>query len=427
MQKEIPTSTTETLEGVFICSAFRTPIGAYNGQYSNIPAHHLGSCVLYHCLRRAEVDPADVNEVIMGQVLTTGTGQNPARQASILAGIPPEVPAYTVNMVCASGMRAICNGYLMIKSGDASIILAGGQENMSMASHCVHLRGEKKIGDIPIVDTLLNDGLTCSFLNVHMGVTADHLAQAFEIPREIQDKYALMSQLRAAKALENGAFINEVVQTHENLAPYGVIVDEFPRKDTTLAALGALKPAFNPVDGTVTAGNSTGLNDGAAAVLLASSEEVLKRNLVPQVKIIAFSEIGCDPMQMALAPVSAIKLVLKRANWSIDQVDLFEINEAFAVQAMLCVNILDIDLGKVNVSGGAIALGHPLGATGARIVVTLVHNMERLQKNRGVAALCIGGGMAVAIALQRCEGAGKNLRVISDEECGNQMGDTTST
>ncbi|KAF5274392.1 hypothetical protein FQA39_LY07272 [Lamprigera yunnana] len=385
-------------------SPHRTGIGAFNGQYGKIPATHLGRTVIEHCLKRTNISAEKVSEVIMGQVLTAGQGQNPARIASINAGIPLEVPAYTINMLCGSSLKAVCLGYQGIKSGDSEIVICGGQESMSMAQHSAHLRAGVKLGGLEFKDTLLVDGLTDAFEGVHMGVTAEFVAKKYSVSRESQDNLALQSQQRAAHAIKQGYFDAEIVPVIQVKPPLEITKDEYVRLDTTLEKLSKLSPIFekdpskNP---TVTAGNASGVNDGAAAVIICNETQLKAHNLKPMAKIVACAESGLEPMEMGLGPINAIKKVLKKANWNRDEVDLYEINEAFASIALVVSDHLGLDNSKVNISGGAVALGHPIGASGARVLVTLLYNLERLNLKKGIASLCIGGGMGIALAIDR--------------------------
>ncbi|XP_014251433.1 acetyl-CoA acetyltransferase, cytosolic [Cimex lectularius] len=388
-------------EPIVIVSAARTPIGSLNGSLSSLSASALGQAVIMECIKRAKVDPADVSEVIMGQTLTAGGGQNPARQASMNSGIPYTVPAFTVNQLCGSGLKAIFLGYQSIQTGDSKIVVCGGQESMSQAPHYVHIRSSVRMGNITLTDSMLNDGLTDAFDNVHMGITAENIASEHGISRAEQDKFSTASQKKAEEALKDGHFRDEIVKI-EIKTRKGVEVvdsDEFPRPGTTEEKLAALKPVFKK-DGTVTAGNAAGINDGAAAVLLMSLNEAKKYGCTPMAKILAFAQVGIDPKFMGLGPINAIKKLLEKVGWEVDDVDLFELNEAFAAQSIAVIQNLGIKPSKVNVSGGAIALGHPIGASGARILITLLYALRRTNSKRGVAALCIGGGMGIAVAVE---------------------------
>jgi acetyl-CoA C-acetyltransferase len=375
-------------------------VGSFQGQFEKISASELGSAVITEALKRATLNPQDVDQVIMGQILTAGQGQNPGRQASIGAQIPYSVPAFTVNMLCGSGLKSICLAYQAIRNNDNEIIVAGGQESMTQAQHCSYIRGVR-LGPIQFSDSLLSDGLTDAFNNVHMGKTAEHLAKQHNISREAQDKFALSSQMKVQEALKAGHFKKEIIPIVEKKSGKVLDMDEFPKAGTTLEGLSKLRPAFDP-NGTVTAGNASGINDGAAAVVVCSQNQVKSRNLKPWAKIVAIAETGLDPMCMGLGPIEAVTKVLLKAGWNKNDVDLYELNEAFAVQSVIVLESLKLDEKKVNINGGAIALGHAAGATGARILVTLLHNLERLGKKKGVASLCIGGGMGIAMAVEMC-------------------------
>ncbi|XP_018329562.1 acetyl-CoA acetyltransferase, cytosolic [Agrilus planipennis] len=390
---------------VYIVAARRTPIGNLNGKLSQLPAHKLGSLVIRACLIDGNVGFDEVNEVIMGQVLTAGQGQNTARQAAIEAGLSIFVPAYVVNMLCGSGLKAICLAYQAISNKDASIIIAGGQESMSMAHHTAYMRNGVKFGDLHLKDSVLVDGLMDAFKHVHMGSTAEYLARSYKVSRELQDKFAALSQNKAECAMNAGYFNDEMLHvSHPDNPAKEVKVDEYIRHGTTFEKLAKLRPVFesdlskNP---SVTAGNSSGINDGAAAVLLVDGETLKAKNLEPIAKIVGFAQCGIEPMEMGLGPIDAVKKLVKKINWTLEDVDLFEFNEAFAVQSLLVIEKLGVDVEKVNINGGAIALGHPIGCSGARILVTLLHNLKRLDKSKGIAALCIGGGMGIAIAVER--------------------------
>ncbi|KAL2747959.1 hypothetical protein V1477_003854 [Vespula maculifrons] len=389
---------------VVIVSAVRTPIGNFCGNLSSLKASDLGSVVIKECLTRVNLNPSDVSEVILGQTLTAGQGQNPARQAAIKANFPVRVPAYQINMLCGSGLKAIANGYLSLKSGESNIIVAGGQESMSQAQHTIYLRNGIKMGDCNFIDTLIHDGLTDAFTSIHMGVTAENIAKDFGITREEQDLYATLSQQKAAAAISAGHFDKEIVPvTISNNKNESTLIskDEFPKPSTTIQDLSKLKPIFIKANGTVTAGNASGINDGAAAVVLMTKEEAIKRNINPLAQIIAVAESGVEPSIMGMGPVPAIELLLQKTKWSKDEVDLYELNEAFAAQSLACIKKLDLDPNKVNINGGAIALGHPIGASGARVLVTLLHALERIGGKKGIAALCIGGGMGIALAIEK--------------------------
>lgn len=388
---------------VVIVSAVRTPIGSFCGSLSSLKASDLGSIVIKESLAKVNVDPSDVSEVILGQTLTAGQGQNPARQAALKANFPLHVPAYQINMLCGSGLKAVANGYLSLRCGEGNIVIAGGQESMSLAQHSSYLRNGVKLGECNFVDTLLHDGLTDAFESVHMGVTAENIAKDLGITREEQDIQATDSQKRAAAAISAGYFDKEIVPVTIVGRKETTIVskDEFPKPGTTVEGLAKLNPIFDKTNGTVTAGNASGMNDGAAAVVLMTKEEANKRGLTPLARIVAVAEGGVEPRIMGMGPVPAIELLLKKTKWNKDEVDLYELNEAFAAQALGCLRKLELDPKKVNINGGAIALGHPIGASGARVLVTLVHALERIGGKKGIASLCIGGGMGIALAVER--------------------------
>ncbi|XP_050070163.1 acetyl-CoA acetyltransferase [Anopheles maculipalpis] len=386
---------------VFIVSAARTPIGNFMGTLASLSAADLGAVAVRGVLQRAGVDPVDVNEVILGQALTAGQGQNPARQASMKAGVPKEVPAYNINMLCGSGLKTVALGYQAIRTGDASVIVAGGQESMSKAPHVMHLRGGTKMGDAKMVDTMLNDGLTDAFHDLHMGLTAENLATEYEISREAQDTFAAKSQQLAEESQKKGYFTEEIVpvEVPGRKETIQFAVDEYPKHGTTVEGLAKLRPCFIK-DGTVTPGNASGINDSAAAVLLMSEEEVKKRDAKPLAKIVAYAQTGICPKTMGAGPISAVEAVLQKAGWKMEDVDLFELNEAFAAQALAVNKGLGVDPAKVNVGGGAIALGHPIGASGCRVLVTLLYALKRTGGKKGIASLCVGGGMGVAMAVE---------------------------
>ena len=383
---------------VVIVSAIRTPIGIYRGSIKNIKSHQLGSIVIKEVLKRSKFSKDEIDEVIMGQVLTAGVGQNPARQAAINAGIPVSKSAYTINQVCGSGLRAVISGYQSIKLGESINIISGGQENMSIAPHSIFYRDEKKISEDKLFDTMINDGLIDAFNDYHMGVTAENVAKKFDISRQDQDEFALNSQKKVEAATLKNKFDEELIKINQD----GNILnkDEHPRHDLELADLSKLKTVFKE-NGTVTPGNSSGINDGAAALLLTTLEEAEKKSIKPLVRIVSWATIGIDPALMGLGPIEAVREATKKANWNLDEIDLFEINEAFAAQSIAVIRELGIDQNKVNVNGGAIALGHPIGASGARILVTLIYEMKRQNKNKGCATLCIGGGMGIALCVER--------------------------
>lgn len=387
---------------VVITSATRTAIGSLGKSLKNVPAHELGAAVISESIKRSKLKNEDIDEVIMGQVLTGGAGQNPARQAAIKSGIPKEKPAYTINQVCGSGIRSVVSGFQSIAIGDANIIIAGGQENMSLAPHSIHLRDGKKIGDSAIVDTMIKDGLWDAFNDCHMGITAENVANKFQVTRKEQDNFALMSQHKALKAQQENRFKDEIVafQIKSQNAEINFSKDEHPREGINLEALSRLKLAFAK-EGTVTAGNSSGINDGAAAVTLMSTQEAKKRGLKELVTIKSWASCGVDPALMGTGPIPSVKKALDLAGWSINDIDLFEINEAFAAQSIAVIKTLSIPEEKVNINGGAIALGHPIGASGTRILVTLIHEMIKSDSHKGLATLCIGGGMGIALCVER--------------------------
>jgi acetyl-CoA C-acetyltransferase len=388
---------------IFIVSAARTPIGRLGGGLSSLPAHRLGEVVITEALRRAQVDAGEVSEVILGQVLTAGAGQNPARQAAVAAGIPFETTAFGINQVCGSGLRAVVLGYQSLKMGDADVVVAGGQENMSQSPHCVSLRAGKKMGDETLVDTLIRDGLWDAFNGYHMGQTAENIAEKWRISRRDQDEFAFHSQRKAAAAQTAGRFKDEIVPVRVPGRKGDVTVeqDEDIRSETTPEGLAKLRPAFIKDGGTVTAGNASGINDGAAALVLMRSDAVGSRNIEPLARIVSWATTGVDPAIMGIGPVSAVRRALEKAGWKLEDVDLIEANEAFAAQSCAVGRELGWDPERVNVNGGAIALGHPIGASGARILVTLLHELRRRQVRRGLATLCIGGGMGIALCVER--------------------------
>ena len=390
------------MKNVYITSASRTAVGSLNKSLKNVSSHKLGSSVISSVISKSKIKKNDIDEVIMGQVLTGGVGQNPSRQASIQAGIPKETPAYVVNQVCGSGIRSVVSGFQSINSGDSNIIISGGQESMSQAPHAIHLRNGKKLGDTELVDTMVKDGLWDAFNSYHMGITAENVAEKFQVTRDEQDKFALNSQEKAIKAKKLNKFEEEIVnlKIKSKKAELDFNKDEHPREGINLEALSRLKPVFKK-NGTVTAGNSSGINDGAAAVVLMSSEEAKKRNLEKLVSIKSWASCGVDPSLMGTGPIPSSKKALELAGWSIKDVDLFEINEAFAAQSIAVLKTLSIPEEKVNVNGGAIALGHPIGASGTRILVTLIHEMIKRDVKKGLTTLCIGGGMGIAMCIER--------------------------
>jgi len=387
---------------IVITSANRTAVGSFGKSLRNIPGDILGSTVITEVIKKSKIKEADVDEVIMGQVLTGGTGQNPARQAAIKSGIPKEKPAYIVNQVCGSGIRSVASGFQSIKAGDSKIIIAGGQENMSLAPHAIHIREGKKLGDMEMIDTMIKDGLWDAFHGYHMGVTAENVATKFQITRQEQDKFALNSQEKALKAQTEKKFKEEIVnfKIKSKKAAVDFNIDEHPRKGIDLETLARLKPVFQK-NGTVTAGNASGINDGAAAVTLMSSDEAEKRKLSKLVTIKSWASCGVDPSLMGTGPIPSSKKALDLAGWSVKDVDLFEVNEAFAAQSLAVLKTLSIPEEKTNVNGGAIALGHPIGASGTRILVTLVHEMIKRNSSKGLATLCIGGGMGIAMCIEK--------------------------
>ncbi|MEJ6656584.1 MAG: acetyl-CoA C-acetyltransferase [Pseudomonas sp.] len=392
------------MQEVVIVAATRTAIGSFGGQFANIPAHQLGATVIRALLEQTGIDPASVDEVILGQVLTAGCGQNPARQAAIHAGLPHSVPALNINKVCGSGLKAVHLAAQAIRCGDAEIMIAGGQESMSLSPHLLpSSRTGQRMGDGKLLDSMVHDGLWDAFNNYHMGITAENLAERYDLSRQQQDAFALASQQKAAAAQTTGRFdaeITPVLVPQRKGEGLSIAQDEQPRATTTLESLGRLRPAFKS-DGTVTAGNASSLNDGAAAVMLTSAEKARELGLPVLARIAAYSSSGVDPAVMGIGPVSATQRCLSKAGWKVEELDLVEANEAFAAQALAVASELRWDLDKVNVNGGAIALGHPIGGSGCRILVTLLHEMQRRNAGKGLATLCIGGGQGVALALAR--------------------------
>ena len=387
---------------VVIVGAARTPVGAFNGALSSVPASYLGQVAIAEALKRAKVDGKEVTEVILGQILTAGAGQNPARQAAVNAGIPVEKTAYAINQLCGSGLRAVALGYQAIKVGDSEIVVAGGQESMSQAPHCMHLRNGTKMGDAQMVDTMIKDGLWDAFHGYHMGTTAENVAQKWQITREQQDQFAAGSQQKAEAAQKAGKFKDEIVGVKISSRKGDVIVDadEYPKHGTTAESLAKLRPAFDKA-GTVTAGNASGLNDGAAALVLMTDKEAARRGLKPLARIASWATAGVEPAVMGSGPIPASRAALAKAGWKHQDLDLVEANEAFAAQACAVNKDLGWDAGKVNVNGGAIAIGHPIGASGARILITLLHEMKKRDAHKGLATLCIGGGMGIALCVER--------------------------
>ena len=390
------------LDDVVITSALRTPIGTYKGSLKDVSADKLGALVIKEVIHKSNLKPDQIDEVIMGHVLTSGLGQNPARQASIHAGIPVSKPAHIINQVCGSGLRSIVSGFQSIKLEENKIIVSGGQENMSRAPHSLFYRENKKLDESKLVDTMVNDGLTDSFSHYHMGVTAENVAEKFEISRDEQDSFALNSQKKAQDAIGQKKFKDEIIKLQINNNNENVIFDndEHPRNNLIIDDLKKLKTVFKE-NGTVTPGNSSGINDGAAATVLMTRKQAELKSIEPLVKVVSWASCGVEPSLMGLGPIPAVKEALNKADWNINDVDLFEINEAFAAQSIAVVKELKIPAEKVNVNGGAIALGHPIGASGTRILVTLIHEMIKQNKSKGCAALCIGGGMGIAMCVER--------------------------
>ena len=389
-------------KSVVITSAVRTAVGSLGRSLKNIKADILGSAVITSSIEKSNLKKEEIDEVIIGQVLTGGAGQNPARQAAMQSKIPKETPAYIVNQVCGSGLRSIASGFQSIKAEDSKIVIAGGQESMSLAPHAIHLRDGKKLGDIEMTDTMIKDGLWDAFHGYHMGVTAENVATKFQVTRDDQDKFALNSQEKALKAQKENKFKKEILNfkivSKKNELNFDK--DEHPREGINLDTLKRLKPVFKK-DGTVTAGNASGINDGAAAVAMMSSQEAEKKGIEKLVTIKSWASCGVDPALMGTGPIPASKKALELAGWSVKDVDLFEINEAFAAQSIAVARTLSIPSEKINVNGGAIALGHPIGASGTRILVTLIHEMIRRDVKKGLASLCIGGGMGIAMCIER--------------------------
>jgi acetyl-CoA C-acetyltransferase len=388
---------------IVIASAARTPVGSFNGALGGLPAHELGKVAITAALQRAGVQPGEVSEVILGQVLTAGQGQGPARQASIASGIPVDAPAWSINQICGSGLRAVALGMQQIKNGDAAIVVAGGQESMSRSMHAAHMRDGTKMGDVKFVDTMVKDGLWDAFNNYHMGTTAENVAKQWQIPRADQDAFAAASQNKAEAARKAGKFKDEIAPVTIKGKKGDVVVDtdEYIKDGVTADSIGKLRPAFDPKEGSVTAANASGINDGAAVVVLMTEAEAKKRGIKPLARIKSWATVGVDPSIMGTGPIPASKKALEKAGWTVQDLDLIEANEAFAAQA-LCVNKgLGLDADKVNVNGGAIAIGHPIGASGARILTTLLYEMQRRDAKKGLATLCIGGGMGVAMCVER--------------------------
>ena len=389
-------------DDIVIVSAARTPVGSFNGALASLPAHELGKVAVQESLKRAGVAGAEVSEVILGQILTAGQGQNPARQASIGAGIPVETPAWGVNQLCGSGLRTVALGYQAILNGDSEIVVAGGQESMSQAPHCAYLRGGVKMGNFEMVDTMIKDGLWDAFNGYHMGNTAENVARQWQITRTQQDEFAVASQNKAEAAQKAGKFKDEIAPVTIKARKGDVVVDadEYPKHGTTVDIISKLRPAFAK-DGTVTAGNASGINDGAAAIVLMKASEAAKRGKTPLARIVSWAHAGVDPSIMGTGPIPASRAALKKAGWSVSDLDLIEANEAFAAQACAVNKDLGWDTSKVNVNGGAIALGHPIGASGGRVLVTLLFEMQKRNAKKGLATLCIGGGMGIAMCVER--------------------------
>ena len=389
-------------DDIVIVSATRTPVGAFNGAFANLPAHELGKTAIRAALERAGVEGGRVSEVIMGQILTAGQGQNPARQASIAAGIPVESPAWGVNQLCGSGLRAVALGYQAILNGDSEIVVAGGQESMSMAPHCQHLRGGVKMGSFEMIDTMIKDGLWDAFNGYHMGTTAENVAKKWQITRKQQDEFAVASQNKTEAAMKAGKFKDEITPVTVKTRKGDVVVDtdEFPKSGVTLESISKLRPAFDK-EGTVTAANASGINDGGAAVVLMKASEAARLGKTPLARIVSWAHAGVDPAIMGTGPIPSSRAALKKAGWKKEDLDLVEANEAFAAQACAVNKDLGWDTSKVNVNGGAIALGHPIGASGTRVLVTLLYEMRKRNAKKGLATLCIGGGMGIAMCVER--------------------------
>ena len=390
------------MEEVVIVAGARTAVGAFNGAFATLPAHQLGKVAIEAALARAKVEAGEISEVILGQVLTAAQGQNPARQAAIAAGLPIGAPAWGINMVCGSGLRAVALGAQAIKNGDSRIVVAGGQESMSLSTHAAYLRAGQKMGDLNFIDTMIKDGLWDAFNGYHMGTTAENVAQQWQITREQQDKFAAASQNKAEAAKKAGRFKDEIAPVTVKTRKGETIVDtdEYIRDGATYEALAGLRPAFSK-DGTVTAGNASGINDGAAALVLMSAKDAAARGLTPLARIASWAQAGVDPKVMGSGPIPASRKALEKAGWQAQDLDLIEANEAFAAQACAVNKDMGWDLDKVNVNGGAIAIGHPIGASGARVLVTLLHEMGKRGAKKGLTTLCIGGGMGIAMCLER--------------------------
>ena len=389
-------------DDIVIVSAARTPVGAFNGAFAALPAHELGKVAIVEALKRAGVEGGQVSEVILGQILTAGQGQNPARQASIAAGIPVESPAWGVNQLCGSGLRAVALGYQAILNGDSDIVVAGGQESMSQAPHCQHLRNGTKMGSVELIDTMIKDGLWDAFNGYHMGTTAENVAKKWQITRQQQDEFAVKSQNKAEAAMKAGKFKDEIAAVTIKSRKGDVVVDtdEYPKAGVTIDAIAKLRPAFDK-EGTVTAANASGINDGAAVVVLMKASEAAKLGKTPLARIVSWAHAGVDPAIMGTGPIPASRAALQKAGWKADDLDLIEANEAFAAQACAVNKDLGWNTDKVNVNGGAIAIGHPIGASGARVLTTLLFEMQKRNSKKGLATLCIGGGMGIAMCIER--------------------------
>jgi acetyl-CoA C-acetyltransferase len=390
------------MDDVVIVSAARTPVGSFSGAFAATPAHVLGTAALSAAISRAGLEPGEVDEVILGQVLGAGEGQNPARKAAREAGLPDDKTAFGINQVCGSGLRAVALAAQQVRTGESSVVAAGGMESMSLSTHAAYLRGGTKMGNVEFIDTMLKDGLWDTFHGYHMGVTAENVARAYQITRDEQDAFALASQQKASAAQKSGRFKDEIAPVTVKTRKGETVVsdDEYIRHDSSIETMAKLRPAFSK-DGTVTAGNASGINDGAAALIVMSGAEAARRGLTPLARIAAFATAGVDPAVMGTGPIPATRKALARAGWKHDDLDLVEANEAFAAQALAVNKDLGWDTGKVNVNGGAIAIGHPIGASGARVLVTLLHEMQKRDAHKGVATLCIGGGMGVAMCVER--------------------------
>ena len=386
-----------------IASAARTPVGSFSGTLSSLPAHELGTVAIKAALQRAKVEPGHVSEVIMGQILAAGEGQNPARQASIGAGIPVDAPAWGMNQLCGSGLRAIALAAQQVQLGASSIVVAGGHESMSQAPHCIHMRDGTKMGDTKLIDTMIKDGLWDAFNGYHMGTTAENVARQWQITREEQDRFAVASQNKAEAAKKAGRFKDEIASVTIKSRKGDVVVseDEYIKYGVTLEGIAKMRPAFDPKEGTVTAANASGINDGGAAAVIMSLAEAKKRGITPLARIVSWAHAGVDPSIMGTGPIPASKKALERAGWTVKDLDLIEANEAFAAQACAVNKALAWDTDKVNVNGGAIAIGHPIGASGARVLTTLLYEMQRRNAKKGLATLCIGGGMGIAMCVER--------------------------